>query len=81
MPAPPGVTAYEETDPSVSFSGIWTGDRDPLLGTGRCAWFAWSGGDALYSMTAGAQPRSPSRGTFVAWIGCVAPTVASLTCS
>jgi hypothetical protein len=72
-PPPAGVNRYEETDPSVSFSGIWTRDRDHCSETGRCAWFAWSGGDAVYSMTAGAQATFSFTGTSVAWIGMRGP--------
>src|SRR3989449_6766176 len=53
-PPPTGVRRYEETDPSVSFSGSWTRD------TGG---FAWSGGYAVYSMTAGAQATFTLTGT------------------
>ena len=63
-PPPVGVKRYEETDPSVSFSGSWTRD------TGG---FAWSGGYAVYSMTAGAQATFTFTGTSVAWIGARGP--------
>jgi hypothetical protein len=72
-PPPAGVNRYEETDPSVSFSGIWTRDRDACSDTGRCGWFAWSGGNAVYSMTAGAQATFTFTGTSVAWIGMRGP--------
>src|SRR6266853_1531367 len=72
-PPPAGVNRYEETDPSVTFSGTWIRDRDHCSETGRCAWFAWSGGDAVYSMTAGAQASFTFTGTSVAWIGMRGP--------
>src|SRR5207249_3866514 len=63
-PPPAAGKRYEETDPSVSFSGSWTRD------TGG---FAWSGGYAVYSMTAGAQATFTFTGTSVAWIGARGP--------
>jgi hypothetical protein len=63
-PSPTAVRRYEETDPSVSFSGSWMRD------TGG---FAWSGGNAMESMTAGAQATFTFTGTSVAWIGMRGP--------
>ena len=63
-PPPAGVKRYEETYPSVSFSGTWTRD------TGG---FAWSGGNAVYSMSAGSQATFTFTGTSVAWIGMRGP--------
>ena len=63
-PPPVGVKRYEETDPSVSFSGSWIRD------TGG---FAWSGGFAMDSQTPGAQATFIFTGTSVAWIGARGP--------
>src|SRR5439155_1269997 len=63
-PSPAAVKRYEETDPSVGFSAGWMQD------TGG---FAWSGGGAMESMTAGAQATFTFTGTSVAWIGMRGP--------
>jgi len=60
-PAPPSaVRRYEETDASVSFSGNWIQDT---------GWFAWSGGNAMETMTPGAQATFTFTGTSVTWFG------------
>jgi len=59
-PPPTGVTRYEETDPSVSYTAGWTqGD------TSR----TWSGGTAAFSTTPGAQVTFTFTGPSVSWIG------------
>jgi Big-like domain-containing protein len=58
------ATRYEETDPSVSFSGGWMQDT---LG------FGWSGGNAMESMTPGTQAAFSFSGTSVTWIGMRGP--------
>ena len=59
-PPPTGVTRYEETDPSVSYTAGWTqGD------TSR----TWSGGTAAFSTTPGAQATFTFTGPSVSWIG------------
>jgi hypothetical protein len=63
-PPPTAVIRYEETDPSVSFSSGWVRDN---------GWFAWSGGNAMESMTAGAQATFTFTGTAVTWIGMRGP--------
>src|SRR5712692_6646903 len=61
---PTAVIRYEETDPSVSFSPGWIRDT---------GWFAWSGGNAMESLTAGAQATFTFTGTAVTWIGMRGP--------
>ncbi len=63
-PPPTAVQRYEETDPSVSFSSGWIQDS---------GWFAWSGGNAMESMTPGAQATFTFTGTSVTWIGMRGP--------
>ncbi len=63
-PPPAGVRRYEETDPSVSFSAGWIQDRQS---------FAWSGGNAMESMTPGAQATFTFVGTSATWIGMRGP--------
>jgi uncharacterized protein involved in high-affinity Fe2+ transport len=58
------TTRYEETDPSVSFSSGWIRDN---------GWFAWSGGNAMESMTPGAQATFSFTGTAVTWLGMRGP--------
>jgi hypothetical protein len=63
-PPPAAVQRYEETDPSVSFSSGWIQDG---------GWFAWSGGNAMESMTPGARATFTFTGTAVTWIGMRGP--------
>ena len=63
-PPPAAVMRYEETDPSVSFSGGWARDH---------GWFGWSGGYAMESMTPGAQATFNFTGTAVTWLGMRGP--------
>src|SRR6266403_1376374 len=63
-PQPTGVRRYEETDPSVSFSGGWTQET---------GWTAWSGGSVMYSMLPGAQATFTFNGTSATWIGARGP--------
>ncbi len=63
-PPPTAVNRYEETDPSVSFSSGWIVDN---------GWFAWSGGNAMESMAAGAQATFTFTGTAVTWLGMRGP--------
>ena len=57
-PPPSAVRRYEETDPSVSFGAGWNRDT---------GWFGWSGGDAMETMTPGAQATFTFTGTSVTW--------------
>ncbi len=60
-PVPPSaVRRFEETDGSVSFSSGWMQDN---------GWFAWSGGNAMESMTPGATATFTFTGTSVTWYG------------
>jgi hypothetical protein len=63
-PPPSAVRRYEETDASVSFSPGWIQDT---------GWFAWSGGNALESMSPGAQATFTFTGTSVTWLGMRGP--------
>ncbi len=58
-PPPPGTaTRFEETDPSVAYTGGWTSDGS----------LSWSGGTAAFS-TIGAQATFTFTGPSVTWIG------------
>lgn len=59
---PDPVTRHEESDPSVSFSGVGWNPSNPN-------WFAWSGGSAMESMAPNSQATFTFTGTSVTWIG------------
>jgi Big-like domain-containing protein len=59
-PPDPGVTRFEETDSSVTFTAGWTQGN---------ASRPWSGGTAAISAAAGAKATFSFTGTKVAWIG------------
>ncbi|MDP9054624.1 MAG: hypothetical protein M3N93_10035, partial [Acidobacteriota bacterium] len=61
-PAPPAATAttrYEQTDPSVTYTGTWYPNGGAFN----------SGGTAAMAMTAGTQAQLAFKGTGVNWIG------------
>jgi bacillopeptidase F len=69
LPIPaPTVTRLQQTDPSVSYTGIWTQDATPRQ---------WSGETAAFSGAAGARATftftATSAGTSVRWIGSRGP--------
>ena len=58
-PPPPAVTRFEDTDPSIVYSGFWRSD----------VYAALSNGGATDSDQAGAQATFTFTGTSVSWIG------------
>jgi len=58
-PPPPGTTRFEETDPSIAYSGGWTPNGS----------FSWSGGTAAFSTAPGARATFTFTGPSVSWIG------------
>jgi len=59
--SPPPPTRHEETDPAIVYSpGNWISDS---------TYGPWSGGSAMYTVTAGAQATFTFTGTGVSWIG------------
>jgi hypothetical protein len=59
-PPPPGTTKrFEETDPSVAYTGAWTPDGS----------LSWSDGTAAFSTATGAQATFTFTGPSVTWIG------------
>jgi hypothetical protein len=63
-PPPAAVKRYEQTDASVSFGPGWSQAG---------GWMAWSGGDAMYSLSPGTQATFTFNGTSVTWIGMRGP--------